>query len=326
MDVTKKTKRKRELEESLDKPEIIDVVKKTKKTKPLKEGSNDHKTSSHEEKTIETVITDEIGVFSIFVSGLPYEATESDIRSFFTSELEPSKKASLPSPIPISDSSILEIRAPVYHDTGRLRGYAHIDVSSKSAMELCLARDGRYLKDRFVQVEKAKDRGQGRAERAAQGIGGLSAPHARPAGCVTLFVKGLPYDFDEDAVGAALEPLYGKVVSVRLARHNQTGMTKGFGYVQFEKEADAEKMMSAFRASAKGGPGVLIGGRSCIVDWDEQQSPKASFRDHSSGRAFSKTEHSRLLPSSSFRGRGRGGGGGGDRGNRGGDRGRRGGR
>ena len=168
---------------------------------------------------------DESGVFSLFVSGLPYESSEADIRSFFTSTLEPSKKAALPAPSPISESSILEIRAPVYHDTGRLKGYAHIDVNSKAAMELCLARDGRYLKDRFVQVEQAKDRGQGRAERAALGLGGLSAPHARPPGCVTLFVKGLPYEFDEDAVGNALQPLYGRVVSVRLARHNQTGKT-----------------------------------------------------------------------------------------------------
>jgi RNA recognition motif-containing protein len=263
---------------------------------------------------------DESGVFSLFVSGLPYESSEADIRSFFTSTLEPSKKAALPAPSPVAESSILEIRAPVYHDTGRLKGYAHIDVNSKAAMELCLARDGRYLKDRFVQVEQAKDRGQGRAERAALGLGGLSAPHARPPGCVTLFVKGLPYEFDEDAVGNALQPLYGRVVYVRLARHNQTGKTKGFGYVQFEKEADAEKMMAAFRASAKGGPGVLIGGRSCICDWDPTQVPKASFRD-SSGRAFSKTEHARVLPASSsatFRG-GRGGGGSG--GGRGGGRG-----
>jgi nucleolin len=303
--VNKKPKRKRENQTLDDEREGGD-----KKLIVSKSKSKSKKATEVEKEKEEEEEEEELGVYSLFVSGLPYEATEADIRSFFTCTLEPSKKAALPAPVPIAESSILEIRAPVYHDTGRLRGYAHIDVNSKTAMDLCLARDGRYLKDRFVQVEKAKDRGQGRAERAALGMGGLSAPHARPPGCVTLFVKGLPYEFDEDAVGEALQPLYGRVVSVRLARHNQTGKTKGFGYVQFEKESDAEKMMAAFRASAKGGPGVLIGGRSCICDWDETQMPKASFRD-STGRAFSKTEHSRVLPTSStFRG-GRGGGGGG---------------
>jgi RNA recognition motif-containing protein len=52
-------------------------------------------------------------------------------------------------------------------------------------------------------------------------------------------VKNLPYDCTEEALKEAFT-FCGKVSGVRLAMHNHTKQLKGFGYVEFVKEAGAE--------------------------------------------------------------------------------------
>jgi nucleolin len=186
----------------------------------------------------------------VFCSGLPYDGTEADIRKFFQ-----------------GCGEIVDVRAPTYHDTGRLRGYAHVDFATLAAAAAALKLDGKYLRDRFVNVEPAKPPGGGAAERA-----GSRAVTTRPKGCTTLFVKGLPYDMDENGVKEEMGK-FGAILSVRIARWNNTTNSKGFGYVQYEHGFAAEAAMKAFRS----GGGVSVGGRSVSLDWDAG-APKASFR------------------------------------------------
>jgi RNA recognition motif-containing protein len=119
----------------------------------------------------------------------------------------------------------------------------------------------------------------------------------RPSGCTTLFVKGLPYDMDEEGVKGAFAK-FGVVVSVRLVRWNHTGQHKGFGYVQFEHGYAAEAAAKVFCSTT----GLSIGGRKVMLDWDTK-APKASFRtgDH---QYYAKTDEgnkalSLLRPASS---------------------------
>jgi RNA recognition motif-containing protein len=76
----------------------------------------------------------------VYLGGLPYTATEDDIRKFL-------KEAG---------GSIVTIRAPKYQDTGRLLGYAHVEFSTRDAAQAALRLDGRYIGERFVSVEAAK--------------------------------------------------------------------------------------------------------------------------------------------------------------------------
>jgi len=208
--------------------------------------------------------------FTAFLSGLPYEASEDEIREL----LAPAARA----------GALLELRAPRYQDSGRLRGYAHADFATRGALAAALALDRAQLRGRYVTIARAVAPGAARAGREAAGAGGLAAPRARPAGCRTVHVKGLPYSLDEDGVRAEIDRLrVGRVASVRIARHTSTGNAKGFGYVQFEAEAGADALMRAAHAPG----GLVLGGRACSCDWDEG-APKASFRA-ASGQHFSKT-------------------------------------
>ena len=55
-----------------------------------------------------------------------------------------------------------------------------------------------------------------------------------------IFVGGLNYNTTEVSLRAALE-VFGKVLSIRIVTDFETGRSKGFGFVTFEKPEAAEK-------------------------------------------------------------------------------------
>lgn len=67
---------------------------------------------------------------TVYLEGLPFSATEDDIRKFFAKV-----------------GVIQSIRLPKWHDSGRLRGYGHIEFSSSEIAEKALELDGmmRYI-------------------------------------------------------------------------------------------------------------------------------------------------------------------------------------
>jgi RNA recognition motif-containing protein len=65
-------------------------------------------------------------------------------------------------------------------------------------------------------------------------------PHPAPAdGSVEIYVGNLSYDLTEDLLRKEFEA-YGKVNSVRVVTHRQTGRSKGFGFVHMPDRAEAE--------------------------------------------------------------------------------------
>jgi hypothetical protein len=65
-------------------------------------------------------------------------------------------------------------------------------------------------------------------------------PHPAPAdGSVEIYVGNLSYDLTEDILRKEFEA-YGKVNSVRVVTHRQTGRSKGFGFVHMPDRAEAE--------------------------------------------------------------------------------------
>ncbi len=56
---------------------------------------------------------------------------------------------------------------------------------------------------------------------------------------MNLFVAGLPYDLDDAELEEIFEK-FGKVLSAKVSMDRETGKSRGFGFVQMEKEADAK--------------------------------------------------------------------------------------
>lgn len=112
-----------------------------------------------------------------------------------------------------------------------------------------------------------------------------------PVDCVTLFVKGLPYEFKEDDVGDRFRK-FGEIKAIRLGYNWQTKQSKGFAYIQFATHQGAKDALLKMN-------GKELKGRQIKVDFDTKGKQKSSYRvntDNERNRLYNK-EPIKLLKS-----------------------------
>lgn len=155
-----------------------------------------------------------------------------------------------------------------WQDSGRLRGFGHAVFDTTESRNKALKElNGKHLKNRYLKIEEAKDRG-GAGASAGQ-------PRPQPDGCRTIFVKNMPYRGITETDVEEVFRSCGKIVEagVRLTRNYQTKELKGFGYIEFK---NPEGAFAAVQRAAKGG--LLLKGRAVRVDYEEGKM-KGSFRN-----------------------------------------------
>lgn len=186
---------------------------------------------------------------TVYVSGLPFECTDEEVRDFFK-----------------DCGTIKAVRLPKWHDSGKLRGYGHVEFTSSAAAVAAMELSGQYIHDRFINVDRPM------IPRAMQGDNNQSTqPKERPPGCKTIFIKNLPYDVTEDELRQGFM-VYGPIVQIRLASWSHTQNLKGFGFVDFRREDSAE-------IAVKKTGSITIRDRVTIVDY-EVRNAKGSFKNH----------------------------------------------
>lgn len=113
-----------------------------------------------------------------------------------------------------------------------------------------------------------------------------------------LYVGNLPYTTTEQEL-TDMFAASGKVLSTVIITDRQTGRSKGFGFVEFETDAEAQAAIQAQN-------GAKMGDRTLVVSIARPREERPAGGGYSGGRDFSRDRR---------------GGFGGDRGHRG-DRGR----
>lgn len=195
---------------------------------------------------------------TVYIQGLPFTASEQDVRSFFK-----------------DCGDIASVRLPKWHDSGKLKGYGHVEFKKAEGATKALDLNGEYLMDRYLSIDRPM------VPRALTGSAEPHEPSEKPVGCRTIFIKNLPYETTEAEITQAFM-VYGPVKSVRLAVWNHTGKLKGIGYVDFKREDSAET------AVKKSGT-VQVQGRRVVVDY-ETGAPKGSFKGTSGPSSSSKAK------------------------------------
>ncbi len=72
-----------------------------------------------------------------------------------------------------------------------------------------------------------------------------------------LFVGSLPWKLDDNSLKGIFEP-FGAVVSAKVVKDRESGRSRGFGFVEFENEADAEKAIQGLNESELEGRKITV--------------------------------------------------------------------
>ena len=94
---------------------------------------------------------------------------------------------------------------------------------------------------------------------------------------MNIFVGSLPFSIDEADLRESFEA-YGTVNSVKIITDKFTGRSKGFGFVEMENDAEAEKAIQELN-------GASVEGRTIVVNKSEPkpEGERRSFNNNRSG-------------------------------------------
>lgn len=246
-----------------------DYKKKGKNNSSDESGSNsDAESRKSEERGNRNAKPAQDGAtYEIYFGDVSFNAGEDDIRDFFR-----------------GCGNITQIKL-LTRDDGKSRGRGFIKFADDKAMRNALKLNGTDFMGRRVVVEQPANKSQARPN---SGEGNQESS--------SVIVRNLPFNFSESDLNGMFES-FGSIKSFRIIK-NESGQSKGFGFVDFDSAADAKAALSK--------SGTDINGRSITVDFS---LPKGDRPFNGGGRGFG-----------GGRGGGRGGYGG-DRGGYGGDRG-----
>jgi len=207
----------------------------------------------------------------MYIRGLPWRATEEEVRSHFD-----------------SCGEMVSCELPL-QDDGRSSGTAIIKFSDTAGAEACLALNGEDFNGRWLNIKYS----------SSKPINAPRGPSEKPEGCNTVFCGNLSWNIDEDSLRAVFQDC-GEITQIRFAEDKETGEFKGFGHIEFaETEAtDAAVAMA----------GTDIMGRAVRVDYAGDKRKQAGGgrgfggRGGGGGRGY-------MREGGGGRGGGRGGGG-----------------
>lgn len=197
---------------------ISDYVEKAPRQR--REQPQERRQGAQEERSGNFVDDGETGR-EIFVSNISFDATSEDFEFHFG-----------------QCGEIESVTIPTIYRSGRPKGMAFVRFTTVDGRQSALELDGSVMMERTIGVRENRGRSQrrqGRDPRAPRRTG-LSE---KPQGCTTLFVGNLPWSV-EDADLEALFQNCGTVTGARIVRKNWNQQSRGFGYVEFQNEADVD--------------------------------------------------------------------------------------
>ena len=200
---------------------------------------------------------------TVYVEGIPFAATPDQVRQFF---------------VDAGLTDLVDLRLPVWQDSGRLRGYGHVVFESENSYRKALTElSGKYLLGRYLTLQPAHKP----KDVVADAAGSTSSKPSK-----TIVLHNLSYKATEQDIEPVVVSQFGEVAAggVRVVRHSggDQQQSKGFAYVEFQ---NVEAAVSAVQA------GITIKGRPCRIDYDHGRV-RGSFR--TADRKLWQKEYGRL--------------------------------
>ena len=181
----------------------------------------------------------------IFISGIPYETKEEDLKELFS---------------PFGE--IEQIKLPKYQDSGRNIGYCHIYYTTSESAKKALELDNYTLGKRYLKISIANKSSDelNKSEKIN--------PNNVPVNCLTAFIRNLPYESTEKEIGDKFRSC-GKIKGIRMVYNSKNKKFKGFCYIDFKEH---NGLLKALELNGKD-----FQGRKLQVDFEETK-PKKGYK------------------------------------------------
>jgi nucleolar protein 4 len=185
---------------------------------------------------------------TLFVRGLPFEATSKDLEDFF-GEIGPIRKCFV-----VTDRSVPPVEGQAPKNKGF--GYVHYALEEDAQSAIAKLKNVKF-QGRKLKIELAKRKSETVREdtkkEAAPAAAAAAAADTEPKKPsvplefdvnARLIVRNLPWKYREADLRTLFEK-HGKVHDVKLPRKYEGGPLRGFAFIQFEK-VDEAKAVSGY--------------------------------------------------------------------------------
>ena len=203
------------------------------------------KEEDDEEEDKQKVFNDTL--YGIFIMGLPYEATEIDLKKIFSKY-----------------GDIAKIKLPKYQNTNKNVGHCYIYYKNEKSAIQSLELDKHKLGKRYMDITLSKPITNHFKDKEA------IDPDDVPLDCKTAFVKNLNYNITKQEVDEKFKTC-GQINAIRFVYDNNTHKFKGFCYIDFKEHKGLVKALKL--------NGSFFGGRKIRVDYEQGKPKKGKLTD-----------------------------------------------
>jgi len=152
-----------------------------------------------------------------------------------------------------SVGKIKDVRLIVCNKTRRFKGIAYVEFKEIESVALALGLNGQKLCGVPVIVQPSQ------AEKNRVGNYYMERnPAKQEKGPMRLYVGSLHFNINEEMLRGIFEP-FGSIQSITLMMDYETGRSKGYGFVTYEKSEDAKKAMEQMNGFELAGRPMKVG-------------------------------------------------------------------
>jgi len=203
---------------------------------------------------------------SVFIGNLDFSVSEAEIMDMCNDILGP--------------GSASRVRLVTDRETGRPRGFGHIDFNSPEDATRAIEKlNGIQLLNRPIRVDFARRKEEGtdqpeRRERSERNS--FKNPINRDH---SIFLGNLPWDITQDFVEGMINDVVGPdlFLRVRLAVDKETGRPRGFGHIDFKDAESSERALVELN-------GLEVNGRLLRADMAQKKDTFGGSSSYDGGR------------------------------------------
>lgn len=184
--------------------------------------------------------------------GLPLTPEERDARTVFIMQLSQRVRARDVEEFFSSVGKIRDVKLIICNKTRRFKGIAYVEFRDIESVALALGLNGQKLVGVPVIVQPSQ------AEKNRAGAFAEAPPRVKDKGPMRLYVGSLHFNITEEMIRGIFEP-FGKIASVQLIMDQETGRSKGYGFITYTEAEDAKKALEQMNGFELAGRPMKVG-------------------------------------------------------------------